>query len=157
MHSKSLVRRYHTYTCYDNRLSFFTDAVSSQHIIFHFYSWAKIKHSFILEIKITFNIRNVLCEGNIFLLWSVGSEICVECAQHEETTCVLKSFLHFLPCVWHQPSPGDISESLKLHIWRGGISLPWFTSLWYRIGREFIVTYKSSRTVRYIWSTIPTN
>lgn len=55
-------------------------------------------HSY-LKLKITFNIRNVLCEGNIFLLWSVGSEIYLECAQHEETTCVLKSFLHFLPCV----------------------------------------------------------
>ena len=109
MHSKSLARRYHTYSYCNNRLSFFTDAVSPRHVIFQFYSRAKVKHSFILEIKILFNIRNVLCEGNISSSWSTGSEIYVEGAQHEERTYVLKSVLHFLPL-------GGISQVLVMFL-----------------------------------------
>lgn len=99
MLSKSLARRYHIYSHRNNRLSFFTDAVSPRHISFHFYSRAKVKHAFIFEIKILFNVRNVLYEGNVSSSWSTGSEIYVQGA-HEERTYVLKSFLHLLPCRW---------------------------------------------------------
>lgn len=100
MPSKSLARRYHTYSHRNNRLLVFTDAQSPQHMSFHLYSRAKVKHAFIFEIKTLFNVRSVLCEGNISSSWSTGSKIYVQGA-HEERTYVLKSFLHFLPCGWH--------------------------------------------------------